>query len=190
MGMTMTEKILARGAGRDSVRPGDLLLAKVDFAMGHDLTIPPAGKIMREQMGAEKIWDPDRVAVTQDHFQPAKDAASATLGRLTREFSHDMGIKWYFEVGQGGICHTVLPENGLVLPGELVVGADSHSCTYGALNNFATGIGSTDLPCVFALGGLGFRGPETPKFGYQHRPTERVEAKDLIPKLIGQIMVD
>ena len=115
MGMTMTEKILARGAGRESVRPGDLVLAKVDFAMGHDLTIPPAGKIMREQMGAEKIWDPDRVAVTQDHFQPAKDAASATLGRLTREFSHQMGIKWYFEVGQGGICHTVLPENGLVL---------------------------------------------------------------------------
>src|SRR5437016_1142664 len=154
MGMTMTEKILARGAGRESVRPGDLVLAKVDFAMGHDLTIPPAGKIMREQMGAEKIWDPDRVAVTQDHFQPAKDAASATLGRLTREFSHEMGIKWYFEVGQGGICHTVLPEHGLVLPGELVVGADSHSCTYGALNNFATGIGSTDLACVLALGEL------------------------------------
>src|SRR5437870_8374062 len=101
MGMTMTEKILARGAGDDSVRPADLVLAKVDSAMGHDLTIPPAGKIMREQVGAEKIWDPDRVAVTQDHFQPAKDAASATLGRLTREFSHDMGIKWYFEVGQG-----------------------------------------------------------------------------------------
>src|SRR5207245_1262100 len=83
-------------AGRDSVRPGNLVLDKVDFAMGHDLTIPPAGKIMREQMGAEKIWDPERVAVTQDHFQPAKDAASATLGRLTREFSQQMGIKWYF----------------------------------------------------------------------------------------------
>src|SRR5438128_11187846 len=100
MGMTMTEKILARGAGRDSVRPGDLVLAKVDFAMGHDLTIPPAGKIVREEMGAEKIWAPERVAVTQDPFQPAKDAASATLGRLTREFSQQMGIKWYFEVGQ------------------------------------------------------------------------------------------
>src|SRR2546423_1187427 len=164
MGMTMTEKILARGAGRESVVPGDLVLARVDFAMGHDLTIPPAGKIMREQMCAEKIWDPDRVAVTQDHFQPAKDAASAALGRLTREFSRDMGVKWYFEVGQGGICHTVLPENGLVLPGELVVGADSHSCTYGALNNFATGIGSTDLACVLALGELWFRVPETLKF--------------------------
>src|SRR5450759_1729955 len=173
MGMTMTEKILARGAGRDSVRPGDLVLAKVDFAMGHDLTIPPAGKIMREQMGAEKIWDPDRVAVTQDHFQPAKDAASATLGRLTREFSRDMGIKWYFEVGQGGICHTVLPENGLVLPGELVVGADSHSCTYGALNNFATGIGSTDLACVFAMGETWFRVPEKLKFVSPNRPQER-----------------
>src|SRR3979409_2056167 len=159
MGMTMTEKILARGAGRESVAPGDLGLAKVDFAMGHDLTIPPAGRIMREQMGAEKLWDPDRVPVTQDHFQPAKDAASATLGRLTREFSQQMGVKWYFEVGQGGICHTVLPEQGLVLPGELVVGADSHSCTYGALNNFATGIGSTDLACVLALGELWFRVP-------------------------------
>src|SRR3979409_710090 len=104
MGMTMTEKILARGAGRESVRPGDLVLAKVDFAMGHDPPIPPAGKIMREQMGAEKIWDPERVAVTQDHFQPAKDAASATLGRLTREFSPDMGIKGYFEGGQGARC--------------------------------------------------------------------------------------
>src|SRR3979409_432104 len=159
MAMTMTEKILARGAGRESAPPGDLVLAKVDFAMGHDLTIPPAGKIMREQMGAEKIWDPDRVAVTQDHFQPAKDAASTPLGRLTREFSHDMGIKWYFEVGQGGICHTVLPENGLVLPGELVVGADSHSCTYGALNNFATGIGSTAPACVLPPRGPRFRGP-------------------------------
>src|SRR2546426_2547802 len=188
--MTMTEKILARGAGRESVRPGDLVLAKVDFAMGHDLTIPPAGKIMREQMGAEKIWDPERVAVTQDHFQPAKDAASATLGRLTREFSHQMGIKWYFEVGQGGICHTVLPENGLVLPGELVVGADSHSCTYGALNNFATGIGSTDLACVLALGELWFRVPETLKFVYHNRLKEWVEAKDLILYVIGQIGVD
>src|SRR5207237_7618046 len=188
--ITITEKILARGAGRESVRPGDLILAKVDFAMGHDLTIPPAGRIMREQMGAEKIWDPDRVAVTQDHFQPAKDAASATLGRLTREFSHDMGIKWYFEVGQGGICHTVLPENGLVLPGELVVGADSHSCTYGALNNFATGIGSTDLACVLALGELWFRVPETLRFVYHNQLSEWVEAKDLILHVIGTIGVD
>src|ERR671937_359876 len=164
MGMTMTEKILARAGGRDSVRPGEIVLAKIDFAMGHDLTIPPAGKIMREQMGAEKVWDPDRVAVVQDHFQPAKDVASAALGRSTREFAQQMGIKWYFEVGQGGICHTVLPERGLVLPGECVVGADSHSCTYGALNNFATGIGSTDLACVLALGELWFNVPPTLKF--------------------------
>src|SRR5438874_13687237 len=108
MAMNMTEKILARGAGRESVKPGDLLLARIDFAMGHDLTIPPAGKIMREQMGATKVWDPKRLAVVQDHFQPAKDAASAGLGRLTREFAQQMGIEHYFEVGQGGICHTVL----------------------------------------------------------------------------------
>src|SRR5581483_431199 len=190
MGMTMTEKILARGAGRDSVTPGDLVLAKVDFAMGHDLTIPPAGRIMREQMGAERIWDPERVAVTQDHFQPAKDAASAALGRLTREFSRDMGVKWYFEVGQGGICHTVLPENGLVLPGELIIGADSHSCTYGALNNFATGVGSTDLACAMALGELWFRVPETLRFVYHNRLPEWVEAKGLSLGMRGRIGVE
>jgi 3-isopropylmalate/(R)-2-methylmalate dehydratase large subunit len=188
--MTMTEKILARASGRDRVGPGDLVLAKVDFAMGHDLTIPPAGKIMREQMRAEKVWDPVRVAVVQDHFQPAKDTASAALGRMTREFARDMGIKWYFEVGQGGICHTVLPERGLVLPGELVVGADSHSCTYGALNNFATGIGSTDLACVMALGELWFRVPETLRFVYHNRLGDWVEGKDLILYVIGMIGVD
>src|SRR6202045_1931211 len=170
--MTMTEKILARGSGRESVKPGDLILARVDFAMGHDLTIPPASKIMREQMGA------------------AKDTASAALGKTTRDWAREMGIRWYFEVGQGGICHTVLPERGLVLPGELVVGADSHSCTYGALNNFATGIGSTDLACVFALGELWFRVPQTLKFVYHNRLKEWVEAKDLILYVIGQIGVD
>src|SRR5947208_4310720 len=190
MGMTMTEKILARGAGRDLVRPGDLVLARVDFAMGHDLTIPPAGRIMREQMGAERVWDPERVAVVQDHFQPAKDAASASLGRMTREFARQMGIKWYFEVGQGGICHTVLPERGLVLPGECVVGADSHSCTYGALNNYATGIGSTDLACVLALGELWFNVPATLKFVYNNRLSEWVESKDLILHVVGMIGVD
>src|SRR5437879_10104356 len=115
MGMTMSEKILARASGRAQVRPGDLVLAKVDFAMGHDLTIPPAGKIMREQMGAGRVWDPKRVAVVQDHFQPAKDAASATLGRLTREFARDMGIERYFAGGQGGSRHAVLHETGRVL---------------------------------------------------------------------------
>jgi 3-isopropylmalate/(R)-2-methylmalate dehydratase large subunit len=190
MGMTMSEKILARAAGREAVRPGDLVLAKIDFAMGHDLTIPPASKIMREQMGADRIWDPERVAVVQDHFQPAKDTASAALGRTAREFAKQMGVKWYFEVGDGGICHTVLPERGLVLPGELVVGADSHSCTYGALNNFATGIGSTDLACVLSLGELWFRVPETLKFVYHNRLRDWVEGKDLILHVIGMIGVD
>ncbi|MBJ7603716.1 MAG: 3-isopropylmalate dehydratase large subunit [Candidatus Dormibacteraeota bacterium] len=190
MPMTMTEKILARASGREEVGPGDLVLAKVDFAMGHDLTIPHAGRIMREQMGATRVWDQERVAVVQDHFQPAKDVASAGLGRLTREFAREMGVKWYFEVGQGGICHTVLPERGLVLPGELVVGADSHSCTYGALNNFAAGVGSTDLACVLSLGELWFRVPETLRFVYHNRLSEWVEAKDLILHVIGQITVD
>jgi 3-isopropylmalate/(R)-2-methylmalate dehydratase large subunit len=190
MGMTMSEKILARAAGQEAAKPGDLVLAKVDFAMGHDLTIPPAWKIMREQMGADRVWDPARVAVVQDHFQPAKDAASAALGKTAREFAREMGVSWYFEVGDGGICHTVLPERGLVLPGELVVGADSHSCTYGALNNFATGIGSTDLACVLSLGELWFRVPETIKFVYHNRLREWVEGKDLILHVIGMIGVD
>ena len=186
----MSEKILARAAGQGAVKPGDLVLAKVDFAMGHDLTIPPAWKIMREQMGADRVWDPSRVAVVQDHFQPAKDAASAALGKTAREFARQMAVSWYFEVGDGGICHTVLPERGLVLPGELVVGADSHSCTYGALNNFATGIGSTDLACVLSLGELWFRVPETIKFVYHNRLREWVEGKDLILHVIGMIGVD
>jgi 3-isopropylmalate/(R)-2-methylmalate dehydratase large subunit len=190
MAMNMTEKILARASGREWVKPGDLILARVDFAMGHDLTIPPASKIMREQMGATKVWDTERLAVVQDHFQPAKDTASAALGKTTRDWAREMGIKWYFEVGDGGICHTVLPERGLVLPGELIVGADSHSCTYGALNNFATGIGSTDLACVLSLGELWFRVPETLKFVYHNRLQEWVEAKDLILAVIGQITVD
>src|SRR4030081_2320029 len=190
MAMNMTEKILARASGRESVKPGDLILARVDFAMGHDLTIPPASKIMREQMRATKVWDTERLAVVQDHFQPAKDTASAALGKTTRDWAREMGIKWYFEVGDGGICHTVLPERGLVLPGELIVGADSHSCTYGALNNFATGIGSTDLACVLSLGELWFRVPETLKFVYHNRLKEWVEAKDLILAVIGRLTVD
>src|SRR5262249_45112067 len=190
MGMNMTEKILARASGRQEVKPGDLVLARVDFAMGHDLTIPPSGESMREQMGANHVWDPERVAVVQDHFQPAKDTASAVLGRMTREFARDMNIRWYFEVGQGGICHTVLPERGLVLPGELVVGADSHSCTYGALNNFATGIGSTDLACVLALGELWFRLTGTLKVVYHNRLGEWVDGKDLLLHVTGMIGVD
>src|SRR5260370_41632398 len=123
MAMTMTEKILARASGRDAVAPGDLVLARVDFAMGHDLTIPPTARIMRDQMGAERVWDPARVAVVQDHFPPAKAAASAALGRMTREFARHTGIDWYFEVGHGGICHTGVPERGLVQPAQLAVGA-------------------------------------------------------------------
>ena len=188
--MTISEKILASRSGRSELKPGELVLAKVDFSMGHDLTVPPAAKIMSEQMGAKMVCDPERIAVVQDHFQPAKDAASAALGRATREFAQQQRIQWYFEVGQGGICHTVLPEKGLVLPGELVVGADSHSCTYGALGCFATGIGSTDLACVWALGELWLRVPETLRFIYHGRPPRWVEGKDIILTVTGTIGVD
>lgn len=190
MAMTITEKIFARACGRTLVEAGETVMARVDFAMGHDLTIPPAARILRDQMGAAGVWDPDRVAVVQDHFQPAKDAASAELGRLTRQFATDMGVGHFFDVGRGGIGHSVLPERGLVMPGELVVGADSHSCTYGALNNVATGIGSTDLACVLALGQLWFRVPPTVRLVYHHRLGPWVSGKDLILHVIGKLGPD
>jgi 3-isopropylmalate/(R)-2-methylmalate dehydratase large subunit len=169
VGQTVTEKILARAAGKAAVRPGELINARVDFVMGHDLSAPLAINALRE-MGAERVWDADRVALVNDHFVPAKDAASAALARTMREFAQAQGIRWYFEVGQGGICHTVLPEQGLALPGEVVLGADSHSCTYGGVGAFATGIGSTDLAAVWALGELWLKVPPTIKFVLHGRP--------------------
>ena len=184
--MTMTEQILASRAGKNSVSPGELINARVDFTMGHDLSAPLAIGVMK-QMGATRVFNPELVALVNDHFVPAKDAASAALSRTMREFAHQQNVKWYFEVGQGGICHTVLPEQGLVLPGELIVGADSHSCTYGAVNCFATGIGSTDLAAAWALGELWFRVPETIKFVLHGTPQPYVEGKDYVLAVIGRI---
>ena len=186
MGMTMTEKVLSARAGKNSVRPGELVNARVDFTMGHDLSAPLSIGIMRE-MGATRVFDPERVALVNDHFVPAKDAASAALARTMREFGEQQGIKWYFEVGQGGICHTVLPEQGLCLPGELVVGADSHSCTYGAVNCFGTGVGSTDLAAAWALGELWFKVPPTLKIVLDGKPQPYVEGKDYVLAVIGRI---
>jgi 3-isopropylmalate/(R)-2-methylmalate dehydratase large subunit len=186
LGQTVTEKILARAAGKARVVPGELINARVDFVMGHDLSAPLAINAFRE-MGGERVWDPERVALVNDHFVPAKDAASAALARTMREFSQAQKIRWYFEVGQGGICHTVLPEQGLALPGEVVLGADSHSCTYGGVGAFATGIGSTDLAAVWALGELWLKVPPTIKFVLHGRPRRWVEGKDYVLSVIGRI---
>lgn len=189
MGMTISEKILADHAGLDRVEPGDLIFAKVDFTMAHDGTGPLAIGVFRD-MGVERVFDPERVALVNDHFVPAKDIKSATLSKILRVFAQEQGIKWHFEIGRSGICHTLLPDEGLVVPGDLVVGADSHSTTYGGLGCFAVGVGSTDLAATWALGETWFRVPETIKVIYEGTLPEYVYGKDLILRLIKEIGED
>ncbi|HEY7283454.1 MAG TPA: aconitase family protein, partial [Actinomycetota bacterium] len=135
--MTVTEKILARAAGQPEVTPGDLIMADVDLAMGNDVTAPVAIARFRE-LGIERVWDPSKVALVPSHFVPAKDIASAKLGLSMREFARQQEIEHFFELGRGGIEHILLPEQALALPGQVIIGADSHSCTYGALGAFST----------------------------------------------------
>jgi 3-isopropylmalate/(R)-2-methylmalate dehydratase large subunit len=184
--MTITEKILARAAGQDSVRPGDLIMAKVDLAMGNDITAPVAISRFRE-LGIPSVWDPSKVALVPSHFAPAKDIASAKLGMTMREFAYEQGIEHYFELGRGGIEHILLPEQALSLPGQVIIGADSHSCTYGALGAFSTGVGSTDLAAVLATGKIWLRVPESVRFVYEGIPNPWVIGKDLILSVIGLV---
>ncbi len=185
-GMTVTEKILARAAGRDSVRPGDLIMAEVDLAMGNDITAPVAIRRFRE-LGLDRVWDPSRIALVPSHFVPSKDIASAGLVTAMREFAREQGIEHYFEVGRGGIEHILLPEQALALPGAVIIGADSHSCTYGALGCFSAGVGSTDLAAVLATGRIWLRVPESMKFVYTGVPGPWVMGKDLILAVIARI---
>jgi 3-isopropylmalate/(R)-2-methylmalate dehydratase large subunit len=188
--MTLTEKILAAHAGREKVSPGELVTARVDVTMGNDITAPVAIKAFRE-MGAARVFDPTRVVLVPDHFTPNRDIASAEQAKVLRDFAREQGLSYYYEVGRMGIEHCLIPEEGLALPGELIVGADSHTCTYGALGAFATGVGSTDLAAAMALGELWLRVPETVKFVLHGRPRNRwVGGKDLILFLIGQVGVD
>lgn len=189
MGMTITEKILARHAGKETVRPGELISAKVDAVLGNDITAPLA---IREfgRIGVEQVFDPDRVYLVPDHFTPNKDIKSAEQAKIMREFARAKGITHYFEVGRMGIEHCLLPEQGLVGPGEVVIGADSHTCTYGALGAFSTGVGSTDLAAAMALGETWFKVPETIRFIYEGELPEWVGGKDLILHTIGDISVD
>jgi 3-isopropylmalate/(R)-2-methylmalate dehydratase large subunit len=189
MGMTITEKIFAAHSGRDSVRPNELLFAKVDLVMGTDVTTPLSVEVF-EQMGAKEVFDPRKIALVNDHFVPAKDVKAAGLSKIMREFARKQKIENYFEVGRSGICHALLPEKGLVLPGDLVVGADSHTCTYGALGAFATGVGSTDMAASWALGENWFRVPPSIKIVYTGNLPEMVGGKDVILYTIGQLGVD
>ncbi|RJQ49609.1 MAG: 3-isopropylmalate dehydratase large subunit [Desulfobacteraceae bacterium] len=189
MGMTITEKILAAHAGTETVVPGDLVNAKVDIALGNDITAPIAIREFRKS-GAERVFDPQRVVMVLDHFVPNKDIRSAMQCKEVREFSREQKLSFFFDSGEMGIEHALLPEKGLVLPGELIIGADSHTCTYGALGAFSTGIGSTDLAAAMITGELWFKVPETIKFVYSGVLNPWVGGKDLILYTIGDIGVD
>ena len=187
--MTITEKILADHAGLDSVKPGDLITAKVDITLSNDITGPVAINEFRK-IGAEKVFDTDRVVFVPDHFVPNKDIKSAENVKLMREFAKEQGVKNFFELGKMGIEHTLLPDEGIVGPGDLVIGADSHTCTYGAIGAFSTGVGSTDLACAMASGETWFKVPETIKVIFNGKLNKWVSGKDLVLHLIGDIGVD
>jgi len=189
MGMTITEKILARHAGLDSVEPGQLINAKLDVVLGNDITAPVAIREF-EKLGMDQVFDKQRVVLVPDHFIPNKDIQSAEQALAMRTFAKKHGIVNYFEVGRMGIEHCLLPEAGLVLPGDLIIGADSHTCTYGALGAFATGVGSTDMAAAMATGEAWFKVPETIKFIYHGKLQPWVGGKDLILHTIGDIGVD
>ena len=189
MPMTITEKILARAADKESVSPGELIMARVDFCLGNDITAPVAIDEF-EKAGFAKVFDPERIALIPDHFTPNKDIKTAELVKQMREFAARHGITHFYDVGRVGIEHALLPELGLVGPGDVVVGADSHTCTYGALGAFATGVGSTDLAGAMATGQVWFRVPESLKFTFDGELGPWVTGKDLILYTIGNIGVD
>lgn len=189
MGMTMTQKILAAHAGLDSVTAGQLIKAKLDMVLGNDITSPVAIKEF-EKVGLDRVFDGNKIAIVPDHFTPNKDIKSAEQVKVCREFSKKMGIVNFFEVGQMGVEHALLPEKGLVVPGDVVIGADSHTCTYGALGAFSTGIGSTDMAAGMATGEAWFKVPEAIKFVLSGKPQKWVGGKDVILHIIGMIGVD
>ena len=186
---TITQKILAAHAGKDYVEPGELILAKVDIALGNDITAPLAIKAFRD-VGAQKVFDRERVVLVCDHFAPNKDIASAIQVQIVRQFAQEQNLVHFYEGGDMGVEHALLPEQGIVGPGDLIVGADSHTCTYGALGAFASGVGSTDLAAAMVTGEVWLKVPESIKFVYQGQPGPWVTGKDLILYTIGDIGVD
>ncbi len=182
MNLTITEKILKGKAG-------ELVDREIDLIMCHDITTPPALKMLKAK-GINKVWDPDKIVVTPDHFVPNKDIKSAQLAKELNDWAEEQGIKHHYKLGCHGICHVILPEQGHVKPGMIIVGADSHTCTYGALGCFSTGIGSTDCAYVLATGKLWFKIPETIRFNLTGKLKKGTTAKDVILFIIKQIGVD
>jgi len=189
MGMTMTQKILAAHAGLEQVSAGQLIEADLDLVLGNDVTAPVAIHEM-EKMKIKKVFDKDKIALVPDHFTPNKDIKSAEHCKCVREFAMDQDITNYFEIGEMGIEHALLPEKGLVVAGDVVIGADSHTCTYGALGAFSTGVGSTDMAAGMATGKAWFKVPSALKFVLTGKPASWVSGKDVILHIIGMIGVD
>ena len=189
MGMTMTQKILARRANLPEVKAGQLIEADLDLVLGNDITAPVAIKEMN-RFNKEGVFDKDKIALVPDHFVPAKDIKSAENCKCVREFAHRNSITNYFEVGQMGIEHALLPEQGLVAPGDVIIGADSHTCTYGALGAFSTGVGSTDMAAGMATGKAWFKVPSAIQFHLTGELQPNVSGKDVILHIIGMIGVD
>jgi 3-isopropylmalate/(R)-2-methylmalate dehydratase large subunit len=189
MPKTISEKILADHAGKPEVFPEELVEVRIDFAVGNDITAPLAIEAFR-RAGAKKVFDRERISLVPDHFVPNKDIASAIQARMMSEFAKEFDLPYYFEVGRMGVEHALLPEQGLVLPGDVVIGADSHTCTYGALGAFATGVGSTDLAAAMITGRIWFKVPLSMKFIFSGKLRPWVGGKDLILYTIGRIGVD
>lgn len=189
MEMTMTQKILAAHAGLDSVKAGQLIEAKLDIVMGNDITTAVALKEFKKT-GAKKVFDKDKVVIVLDHFTPNKDIKAAEQCKACRTFAWDMGVNNFFDVGQMGIEHALLPEKGIVVPGQVIIGADSHTCTYGALGAFSTGVGSTDMAIGMATGEAWFKVPSAIKFVLTGKPAKWISGKDIILHIIGMIGVD
>lgn len=189
MGMTMTQKILANAAGLDSVRAGDLIMADLSLVLGNDITSPVAIKEFAK-FNSDKVFDKTKIALVPDHFTPNKDIKSAEQCMEVRKFADEQDILNYFEVGEVGIEHALLPEKGLVVAGDVVIGADSHTCTYGALGAFSTGVGSTDMAAGMAIGKAWFKVPEAIRFNLTGKLNKYTSGKDLILHIIGMIGVD
>src|SRR6056297_1243608 len=189
MGMTMTQKIIADHSGKESIKAGEFVEMELDIVLGNDITTPVAIKEFKK-MGAKKVYDKEKIVVVLDHFTPNKDIKSAEQSKISREFCKKMEIKNFFDVGQMGIEHALLPEKGLVVAGDTVIGADSHTCTYGALGAFSTGVGSTDMAGGMALGTTWIKVPGAIKVEIKGRKKPHVSGKDIILNLIGKIGVD
>ncbi len=189
MGMTMTQKILAAHAGLDTVESGQLILVKLDRVLGNDITSPVA---IREfhKLGIDQVFDTEKVTMVMDHFAPNKDIKAATQCKMCRDFCDEKEITHFYDVGQMGIEHALLPEKGLVVSGDVVIGADSHTCTYGALGAFSTGVGSTDMACGMAIGKAWFKVPSAIRFVLKGKLNPYVSGKDVILHIIGKIGVD